>query len=332
MAKEILFEKSKYISENYMLPKWFNYKYISENYMLPKWFNYNDIDWVRYYPSKNGKLYIPNSKRTIYITTKKGEEMYICDDEKVKIYSIFVKYLAYLNTYLNTDNDLTDEEIKYKLNITYKQLRVKYYPEKKLASLKKDKLNFYNEIIDKGKNNIISIDESGFYLNMTKHLGRCNKGDRCYKTIHKYPFVKFNFICAIKYGKVIGYKLYEKNNGGIDTDKFNAFYNEFIKDKYKDHLIILDNANFHKSKSVKDTIDKSKNKIIYSLAYNPQCNPIENFFSQLKNHVKNKSPDNYEELKKTNDNIIKVKISKAHLENYFNYLFLQATDFINKNK
>ena len=30
----------------------------------------------------------------------------------------------------------------------------------KLASLKKDKLNFYNEIIDKGKNNIISIDES----------------------------------------------------------------------------------------------------------------------------------------------------------------------------
>jgi len=47
-------------------------------------------------------------------------------------------------------------------------------------------------------------------LNMTKHLGRCNKGDRCYKTIHKYPFVKFNFICAIKYGKVIGYKLYEK--------------------------------------------------------------------------------------------------------------------------
>lgn len=87
-------------------------------------------------------------------------------------------------------------------------------------------------------------------------------------------------------------------------------------------MIILDNANFH----------KSKNKIIYSLIYNPQCNPIGNFFSQLKNHVKNKSSDNYEELKKTIDNIIKVKISKTHLENYFNYLFLQATDFINKNK
>ena len=51
-----------------------------------------------------------------------------------------------------------------------------------------------------------------------------------------------------------------------------------------------------------------------------------------KKYFENKSPDNYEELKKTIDNIIKVKISKTHLENYFNYLFLQATDFINKNK
>ncbi len=38
--------------------------------------------------------------------------------------------------------------------------------------------------------------------NMMKNNGRCEKGKRCYKTIHTYPFVKFNFICAIKYCKV----------------------------------------------------------------------------------------------------------------------------------
>ena len=54
-------------------------------------------------------------------------------------------------------------------------------------------------------------------------------------------------------------------------------------------------------------------------------------FSQLKSHVKNKSPDNFEELKKTIDNIIKNKITKDHLKNYFNYLFTQANDYINKN-
>jgi len=151
--------------------------------------------------------------------------------------------------------------IKYKLNITHKQLRFKYYPEKKLATLREDKINFYKEIIKVGKKNIISIDETGFYLNMTKHLGRCEKGKKCYKTVHIYPFVKFNFICAIKYGKIIGYKLYEKDKGGIDNIKFTQFYNDFIKNKYEDNLIILDNARFHKSKEVIDNINKSKNNI-----------------------------------------------------------------------
>ena len=52
--------------------------------------------------------------------------------------------------------------LKYKLNITHKQLRQKYYPEKKLSSLKTDKKRFYKEIIDKGIKNIISIDENWF--------------------------------------------------------------------------------------------------------------------------------------------------------------------------
>jgi hypothetical protein len=30
-------------------------------------------------------------------------------------------------------------------------------------------------------------------------------------------------------------------------------------------------------------------------------------------------------------NIIKYKITKDHLKNYFNYLFTQANDYINKN-
>lgn len=221
--------------------------------------------------------------------------------------------------------------VKYKLNITHKQLRFKYYPEKKLATLREDKINFYKEIIKVGKKNIISIDETGFYLNMTKHLGRCEKGKKCYKTVHIYPFVKFNFICAIKYGKIIGYKLYEKDKGGIDNIKFTQFYNDFIKNKYEDNLIILDNARFHKSKDVIDNINKSKNKIIYSLPYNPQCNPIENLFSQLKSHVKNKSPDNFDELKNVINKVIKKKIKEEHLKNYFKYLFIQAHDYINKN-
>jgi hypothetical protein len=55
-------------------------------------------------------------------------------------------------------------------------------------------------------------------------------------------------------------------------------------------------------------------------------NTLYNIFSLLDNASKNKSPETYEELKKTIDKVIKKKI-----KNYFNYLFIQAEDYINKS-
>ena len=72
-----------------------NYQFICDKYILPIWFDYRDIDWIRYYPMKNDKMY---------------------DDEKVNIFDIFRKYLAYVNN-LSLDNDITDEEMKKILNI-----------------------------------------------------------------------------------------------------------------------------------------------------------------------------------------------------------------------
>lgn len=47
--------------------------------------------------------------------------------------------------------------------------------------------------------------------------------------------------------------------------------------------------------------------------------------------LKNKSPDNFDELKNVIDKVIKNKIKEEHLKNYFKYLFIQANDYINKN-
>lgn len=107
---------------------------------------------------------------------------------------------------------------------------------------------------------MICIDETGFYLNMTKHYGKSKKGTRVYKTTNIYPFKKYNFICAIMYGKVIGYKLYKNLKGGIKAKEFNEFINEFIKGKYTGKTIIMDNAQFHKSKEVQNNIIQSKYK------------------------------------------------------------------------
>ena len=96
-----------------------NYQFLIDKYTLPVWFDYSDIDWVRYYPMKDGKIYKYNTKRTIdklIKEEKKGNLYYIYDDEKVNIHKIFVKYLAFMNN-MTLENDITEEEMRILLNI-----------------------------------------------------------------------------------------------------------------------------------------------------------------------------------------------------------------------
>lgn len=96
-----------------------NYQYIRENYVLSEWFNYNDIDWFRYYPMKNDKMYACNTKRTIakmILEEKRGHTIHIYDDDKVNIHNIFVKYLGYINGHIPA-NYITDKDMKKLLDI-----------------------------------------------------------------------------------------------------------------------------------------------------------------------------------------------------------------------
>ena len=136
----------------------------------------------------------------------------------------------------------------------------------------------------------------------------------------------------MKYGKIISYELYENLKGGVGSNEFNEFINKNIKNKYKNHYVLLDNASFHRSKIVKENITNSKNKYPYSLPYNPQSNPIENLFSQIKNYVRQETPQTYTKLNEVITNTIKNNVKTEHTKNYFKSLFMQTNNFINKNK
>jgi transposase len=99
------------------------------------------------------------------------------------------------------------------------------------------------------------------------------------------------------------------------------FYDEFIKDKYKNHLVIMDNAVIHKFKIIRETIENSKNELLYSVPYHPETNAIEEFFSKLKHYVKKESPNTYDDIYKTINNIIEIKITKKHLTNYLKHSY-----------
>jgi len=80
---------------------------------------------------------------------------------------------------------------------------------------------------------------------------KCSLGKRCVvKTDNNYVFRKFTLLCAISNSKCVGATLYKEGGcilttedaGGMTKERFVEFLEANIFNKYKNHLIILDNA------------------------------------------------------------------------------------------
>ena len=167
---------------------------------------------------------------------------------------------------------------------------------------------------------------------MILEYSKCFLGKRCIiKTDDNYVFKKFTLLCAINNRKCIGAKLYKE--GGMTKERFVDFLEENIFNKYKDNLIILDNAGSHNNQYVKDAILKSGNKYLFSIPYNPKTNRcIEEYFNQIKHYLKlNKKVLKYDELKEAVKKAIK-NVSKNNYKNYFNNAYNKEVykDYIRK--
>ena len=109
---------------------------------------------------------------------------------------------------------------------------------------------FYKKLNDFDYKRTICLDETSIYLNIT--YGRSRSGTRVIKKTNKYPYKRYNLLCAISADKVVGWKLYPERKGGVKTKDILNFYDEFIQSKYKNYLVIMDNAVIHKSKLIRE--------------------------------------------------------------------------------
>lgn len=213
-------------------------------------------------------------------------------------------------------------------NKTRKRTRHQHFPKtryNKPTDKQKELKKFYQEI-DKYKiNKIISLDETSIRPSMIPEYSRCNIGERCvYKTSDSYIFRSFTLLMAINNKGCVGYKLYEK--GGMTKERLKEFIDKFIKGKYKNNLIILDNAGSHNNNLIKDTINDTGNNYLFSTPYTPNTNgTIEASFNQVKHYLKlNKKVLKFTELKKEVKKAIE-NIKPKNYKNYFNYFYKNKT-------
>ena len=111
----------------------------------------------------------------------------------------------------------------------------------------------------------------------------------------------------------MGWKLYEKS--GIDSNRLVEFLEAHITSKFKNKLIILDNASSHRNDKIKKLINKD-NKLLYTIPYQHFTNSIENWFSIMKARLRKMEGLKYEEIR---ENIKKV-LRSIPKENYKNII------------
>ena len=208
-------------------------------------------------------------------------------------------------------------------NRTRKRTRHQHYPKerrKQLTDKNKEMEAFYNEVRKYPINKIICLDETSIGSHLKPSYSRCYIGKRCIiKTNNNFVFRSFTLLVAINNSKCVGKSFYEK--GGTTKERMVEFIETQIAPKYKNHLIILDNARSHNNDMVREAIIKSGNQYLFTIPYSPITNAVEMYFNQIKTYIKkNRDVYTFAGLEKNIDKAID-KVKPENYKNYFQYAY-----------
>ena len=268
-------------------------------------------------------------------------------------YKVKKEYVDYLLQEIKNNKTITLQELLQKLkdkykgvdltttqifrvikdnNITLKITRIRHEPVKRFGKdidINTNIKKFYEEIKKHKIEDVICIVETSIKSLQKRHHCYSQRGKRCIiKTQSQEVFKKYTGIFAISVNGVEGWDLYEKS--GINTDRLIEFLEKFITGKYKNKLIILDNASSHRNQRIKDLVNKHNN-ILYAVPYQHFTNSIENYFSMLKSRLQKLDGLTHIKLK---ENITKVisEIPKEKYKNIFKGAYERPEKYVAKNK
>ncbi|CAG8802687.1 17592_t:CDS:2, partial [Racocetra fulgida] len=119
---------------------------------------------------------------------------------------------------------------------------------------------------------LLSLDETGFSLNMAPRFGYAPIGQR-----------------------VQAYKP-EVVEGAVNTEIFYNFISNVKLPTDEKYYLIMDNLRIHKNKKIRELLKQKNIEPIYIVPYFPQLNPTEWFFNTVKQYGKKWKPRSEEEL------------------------------------
>ena len=288
--------------------------------------------WVKLYKNKGN---VERQNRTPIAYKVKREHIRFIKDEIHKNKTITMEDLLFLLKKKYPSLSLSRFHLNRVVNdnnITLKLTRIRHEPTHrwgKEININEKLREFYDEIQKYKIEDIICIDETSIKSLQKRNHCYSERGKRCViKTQSQEVFKKYTGIFAISVNGVEGWELYEK--GGINTERLVEFLEKYITEKYRNKLIILDNASAHKNDIIRNLVNKH-NKLLYSVPYQHFSNAIENYFSMLKSKLHKLNGLKYENLK---ENIVKAidLIPKEYYKNILEGAYNRKEKYVPKNK
>lgn len=134
----------------------------------------------------------------------------------------------------------------------------------------------------------IYLDESGVNEYLYRQYGRGFRNQKILGEVSGKRFARQSVISALFKGKFLSPMCFE---GTCDTILFNIWLKKVLIPKLSPgQVLILDNASFHKSSESKRLIEAAGCKILFLPPYSPDLNPIEKFWANMKNKIKELLP------------------------------------------
>ena len=157
------------------------------------------------------------------------------------------------------------------------------------------RVDYWHRIKDVAGNKLVFIDETGFWVGMSRSVARALRGKKAYHLREFYRGKKLTMMGAIKRGVVLATKTIERS---MKSDDFL----EFIQVNLAPHLktgdvVVMDNLNSHHRVEVRAIIESVGASVEYLPVYSPEFNPIEMMWSQIKSLVRKFRTKTIESLK-----------------------------------
>jgi len=145
------------------------------------------------------------------------------------------------------------------------------------------RVEFLQTISEIPEESLIYVDESGIDKEMNREYGRAPRGEPVYDEVRGRKFDRTNIIAGKCADEVIAPGEYK---GTTDHRLFEAWFSgALLKEAKPGSVVVLDNATFHRKKTLKKLAELAGCSVLFLPPYSPDLNPIENVWANLKSFL-----------------------------------------------